>query len=126
MANSVTCQQGMISCLYTILSIYWLKREWGWGVGIPQWMKHSPATNMGWVRVQESTQLVRGLSLLLVFSLSPRGFSPGSPNFPLSSKYKNQHSTFQSDGESVSSKLVTLRGSQAYEFLEQSRVILLK
>ena len=53
-------------------------------------------------------------------------FLSGFSSFPLSSKNKNQHSKFQSDEESVSSKLVTLRGPQAYEFLELSRVILLK
>ena len=110
------------SCLYSILSIYRLKREWGWGVRsgggwgvgggvesggmgsggvgsggglwgwgvrIPQWMKHSHATtNVAWGRVPESMQLVPGLSLLLVFSLSPRGFSPGSPVFPFPQKTK--------------------------------------
>ena len=77
-------------------------------------------------RSPESMQLVRGLSLLLVFSLSPRGFSPVSPVFPFPQKNKNQHFKFQSDGESVSSKLVALRGPQGYELLELSRVILLK
>ena len=109
------------SCLYSILSIYRLKREWGWGVRsgggmgsggvgsggmgsggvgsggglwgwgvrIPQWMKHSHATtNVAWGRIPESMQLVPGLSLLLVFSLSPRGFSPGSPVFPFPQKTK--------------------------------------
>ena len=97
------------SCLYSILSIYRFKREWGWGVRsggdgewgggkwgdgewgvrIPQWMKHSHATtNVAWGRVPESMQLVPGLSLLLVFSLSPRGFSPGSPVFPFPQKTK--------------------------------------
>ena len=97
------------SCLYSILSIYRVKREWGWGersggdgewgggkwgdgewgVRIPQWMKHSHATtNVAWGRVPESMQLVPGLSLLLVFSLSPRGFSPGSPVFPFPQKTK--------------------------------------
>lgn len=96
-------------------------------MGIPQWIKHSHATtNVAWVRVPESKQSVRGLSLLLVFSLSPRGFSPGSQVFPSPQKKKNQHFKLQSDGESVSSKLVTIRGPQAYEFLELSCVILLK
>lgn len=53
-------------------------------------------------------------------------FLSGFSSFPLSSKDKNQHFKFQSDGESVSSKLVALRGPQGYELLELSRVILLK
>lgn len=53
-------------------------------------------------------------------------FLSGFSSFPLSSKDKNQHFKFQSDGESVSSKLVALRGPQGYELLELSLVILLK
>ena len=121
------------SCLYSILSIYRLKREWGWGVRsggdgewggvesggmgsgggvgsggglwgwgvrIPQWMKHSHATtNVAWGRVPESMQLVPGLSLLLVFSLSPRGFSPGSPVFPFPQKTKTNISNSNSMGK---------------------------
>lgn len=53
-------------------------------------------------------------------------FLPAFSSVSLSAKKQNQHFKFQSDRESVSSKLVTLRGSQSYEFLELSRVFLLK
>lgn len=111
------------SCLYSILSIYRLKREWGWGVrsgggwgvggwkvggwGVGGWGVGAGCEggeceyHSGWntrmrppmwpgveYRSPESMQLVRGLSLLLVFSLSPRGFSPVSPVFPFPQKTK--------------------------------------
>ena len=148
------------SCLYSILSIYRLKREWGWGVrsgggwgvgggvesggmgsgGGGEWGR---AVRMGSANTTVDEALAChhqcGLgSSTGVDATSPwvefaAGFLPfserflsGFSSFPLSSKDKNQHFKFQSDGESVSSKLVALRGPQGYELLELSRVILLK
>ena len=140
------------SCLYSILSIYHLKREWGWGVrsGGGGWGVRSGGDGE-WgraVRVGSANTTVDealachhqcGLgSSTGVDATSPwvefaAGFLPFSERFlsgfssvPLSSKDKNQHFKFQSDGESVSSKLVALRGPKGYELLELSRVILLK
>ena len=146
------------SCLYSILSIYRLKREWGWGVrsggdgewGGGKWGDGEGGGGEGGraVRVGSANTTVDealachhqcGLgSSTGVDATSPwvefaAGFLPfserflsGFSSFPLSSKDKNQHFQFQSDGESVSSKLVALRGPQGYELLELSRVILLK
>lgn len=131
------------SCLYSILSIYRLKREWGWGVrsgGDGEWGR---AVRVGSANTTVDEALAChhqcGLgSSTGVDATSPwvefaAGFLPFSEKFlsgfssvPLSSKDKNQHFKFQSDGESVSSKLVALRGPQGYELLELSRVILLK
>lgn len=131
------------SCLYSILSIYRLKREWGWGVrsgGDGEWGR---AVRVGSANTTVDEALAChhqcGLgSSTGVDATSPwvefaAGFLPfserflsGFSSFPLSSKDKNQHFKFQSDGESVSSKLVALRGPQGYELLELSRVILLK
>ena len=131
------------SCLYSILSIYRLKREWGWGVrsgGDGEWGR---AVRVGSANTTVDEALAChhqcGLgSSTGVDATSPwvefaAGFLPfserflsGSSSVPLSSKDKNQHFKFQSDGESVSSKLVALRGPQGYELLELSRVILLK
>lgn len=131
------------SCLYSILSIYRLKREWGWGVrsgGDGEWGR---AVRVGSANTTVDEALAChhqcGLgSSTGVDATSPwvefaAGFLPFSERFlsgfssvPLSSKDKNQHFKFQSDGESVSSKLVALRGPQGYELLELSRVILLK
>ena len=149
------------SCLYSILSIYRLKREWGWGVrsggGDGEWGggwkvggwgvggggEWGRAVRMGSANTTVDEALAChhqcGLgSSTGVDATSPwlefaAGFLPfserflsGFSSFPLSSKDKNQHFKFQSDGESVSSKLVALRGPQGYELLELSRVILLK
>ena len=131
------------SCLYSILSIYRLKRECGWGVrsgGDGEWGR---AVRVGSANTTVDEALAChhqcGLgSSTGVDATSPwvefaAGFLPFSERFlsgfssvPLSSKDKNQHFKFQSDGESVSSKLVALRGPQGYELLELSRVILLK
>ena len=131
------------SCLYSVLSIYRLKREWGWGVrsgGDGEWGR---AVRVGSANTTVDEALAChhqcGLgSSTGVDATSPwvefaAGFLPFSERFlsgfssvPLSSKDKNQHFKFQSDGESVSSKLVALRGPQGYELLELSRVILLK
>ena len=131
------------SCLYSILSIYRLKREWGWGVrsgGDGEW---GLAVRVGSANTTVDEALAChhqcGLgSSTGVDATSPwvefaAGFLPFSERFlsgfssvPLSSKDKNQHFKFQSDGESVSSKLVALRGPQGYELLKLSRVILLK
>lgn len=131
------------SCLYSILSIYRLKREWGWGVrsgGDGEWGR---AVRVGSANTTVDEALAChhqcGLgSSTGVDATSPwvefaAGFLPFSERFlsgfssvPLSSKDKNQHFKFQSDGESASSKLVALRGPQGYELLELSRVILLK
>lgn len=131
------------SCLYSILSIYRLKREWGWGVrsgGDGEWGR---AVRVGSANTTVDEALAChhqcGLgSSTGVDATSPwvefaAGFLPFSERFlsgfssvPLSSKDKNQHFKFQSDGESVSSKLVALRGPQGYELLQLSRVILLK
>ena len=131
------------SCLYSILSIYRLKREWEWGVrsgGDGEWGR---AVRVGSANTTVDEALAChhqcGLgSSTGVDATSPwvefaAGFLPFSERFlsgfssvPLSSKDKNQHFKFQSDGESVSSKLVALRGPQGYELLELSRVILLK
>ena len=131
------------SCLYSILSIYRLKREWGWGVrsgGDGEWGR---AVRVGSANTTVDEALAChhqcGLgSSTGVDATSPwvefaAGFLPfserflsGFSSFPLSSKDKNQHFKFQSDGESVSSKLVALRGPQGYELLKLSRVILLK
>lgn len=141
------------SCLYSILSIYRLKREWGWGVrsgGDGEWGggkwgdgEWGRAVRVGSANTTVDEALAChhqcGLgSSTGVDATSPwvefaAGFLPfserflsGFSSFPLSSKDKNQHFKFQSDGESVSSKLVALRGPQGYELLELSRVILLK
>ena len=147
------------SCLYSILSIYRLKREWGWGVrsggdgewggwkvggwGVGGWGVGGGAVRVGSANTTVDEALAChhqcGLgSSTGVDATSPwvefaAGFLPfserflsGFSSFPLSSKDKNQHFKFQSDGESVSSKLVALRGPQGYELLKLSRVILLK
>lgn len=131
------------SCLYSILSIYRLKREWGWGVRSGGDGKWGRAVRVGSANTTVDEALAChhqcGLgSSTGVDATSPwvefaAGFLPFSERFlsgfssvPLSSKDKNQHFKFQSDGESVSSKLVALRGPQGYELLELSRVILLK
>lgn len=141
------------SCLYSILSIYRLKREWGWGVrsgGDGEWGggkwgdgEWGRAVRVGSANTTVDEALAChhqcGLgSSTGVDATSPwvefaAGFLPfserflsGFSSFPLSSKDKNQHFKIQSDGESVSSKLVALRGPQGYELLELSRVILLK
>ena len=41
-----------------------------------------------WPGFKSRRRTICGLSLLLVLSLAPRGFSPGTPVFPL---LKNQH-----------------------------------
>ena len=89
-------------CAFVYNIIYLsFKEVVGWGVGIPQWMKPSPATNVAWIRVQESTHLVRGLSVLLVFSVFPRRFSPGSPVFPSTQKTVTPKSSTQSFTEKL-------------------------
>lgn len=143
------------SCLYSILSIYRLKREWGWGVrsggggggkwgdgewGGGEWGRavrvgsanttvdealacHHQCGLGSSTRVDATSPWVEFAAGFLPFS---ERFLSGFSSFPLSSKDKNQHFKFQFDGESVSSKLVALRGPQGYELLELSRVILLK
>lgn len=131
------------SCLYSILSIYRLKREWGWGVrsgGDGEWGRavrvgsanttvdealacHHQCGLGSSTGVDATSPWVEFAAGFLSFS---ERFLSGFSSFPLSSKDKNQHFQFQSDGESVSSKLVALRGPQGYELLELSRVILLK
>lgn len=147
------------SCLYSILSIYRLKREWGWGVrsgggwgvggggkwGDGEWGggEWGRAVRVGSANTTVDEALAchhqccvgssTGVDATSPWVEFAAGFLPfserflsGFSSFPLSSKDKNQHFKFQSDGESVSSKLVALRGPQGYELLELSRVILLK
>ena len=60
------------------------------------WQRHSPATNVARVQIPALTPF--GLSLLLVLSSAPRGFTPGSsvfaslqkPTFPNSNSTRNQ------------------------------------
>ena len=70
----------------------WIRHQGAW---VPQWWKHSPPTNVAGVQIPALTPC--GLSLLLVLSLVPRGFSPGTPVFLLSSKTNT--SKFQFDLE---------------------------
>ena len=48
-----------------------------------------------WLGSNPGVDAIRGLSLLLVLSLAPRGFSPGTPVFPSPQKptLPNSHST---------------------------------
>ena len=48
-----------------------------WGVSVAQWWEHSPPTIVAGARILASEAMC-GLSLLLVLSLAPRGFSPGT------------------------------------------------
>ena len=53
--------------------------------GMAQWWEHSPPTNVFRVQFPDSIPgpgVICGLSLLLVLSFAPRGFSPGTPVFP--------------------------------------------
>ena len=58
------------------------------------WWEHSPPTIMAWVEILASTPLC-GLSLLLVLSFAPRGFSLGTSVFPSPQKltFPNSNST---------------------------------
>ena len=47
-----------------------------------QWWERSPPTNVAQVQIPASTPTICGLSLLLVLSFAPSGFSPGTPVFP--------------------------------------------
>ena len=49
---------------------------------VVQWWEHSPPTSVARVRILASTPTMCGLSLLLVLSLAPRGFSPDTQVFP--------------------------------------------
>ena len=62
------------------------------GARVAQWWERSPPTNVA--RVQTPVSIC-GLSLLLVLSLAPRGFSPGTPVFPSPQKltFPNSNST---------------------------------
>ena len=65
------------------------------GARVTQWWEHSPPTNRARVQIPASKPLLCGLSLLLVLSLAPRGFSPGTPVFPSPEKptFPNSNST---------------------------------
>ena len=60
---------------------------------MPEWWEHSPCTNVARVQIPASTPYA--LSLLLVLSFAPRGFSPGTPVFPSPQKptFPNSNST---------------------------------
>ena len=97
------------SCLYSMLSIYCLKSEWGWGVGSGDTTvdealtchQRGPGSSKGVEAISTRVEFAAGF---LPFS---ERFLSGFSSFPLSSKNKNQHSKFQSVGESVSSKRAT-------------------
>ena len=58
-------------------------------VRVAQWWEHSPPFKVARVRILASRAIhvaIRGLSLLLVLSLTPRSFSPWVPVFPSSQK----------------------------------------
>ena len=64
------------------------------GARVAQWWERLPPINVVRVQIPVSTPLC-GLSLLLVLSLAPRGFSPGTPVFPSPQKptFPNSNST---------------------------------
>ena len=68
--------------------------------GMVQWWEHSPPTNVARVQIPASNVLC-GLSLLLVLSFAPRGFSPGTPVFPSPQKptFPNSNSTRNQEDE---------------------------
>ena len=83
----------------------------GWsrdGAGMEQgWRRDGAGMEQGW-RSGESTRLppmwpgfdpglgvIRGLSLLFVLVLAPRGFSPGTPVFPSPQKIPNSNSIWK-------------------------------
>ena len=67
--------------------------------GMARWWERSPPTNVARVQIPASTgNGTCGLSLLLVLSFAPRGFSPGTqvfpspqkPTFPNSNSFRNR------------------------------------
>ena len=64
--------------------------------GMAQWWEHSPRSDS-----TPEFGVMCGLSFLLVLVLAPRGFSPDTTVFPVSSKTNT--SKFQFDLESVAS-----------------------
>ena len=60
----------------------------------PHTVKEETCVTM-WLGSNPGVDAIRGLSLLLVLSLAPRGFSPGAPVFPSPQKptLPNSHST---------------------------------
>ena len=63
--------------------------------GMAQWWECSPPTNVARVQILALNAILCGLSLLLVLSFTPRGFSPGTPVFPSPQKptFPNSNST---------------------------------
>ena len=62
--------------------------------GMAQWWERSPPTNVA-LGSNPGNDAIYGLSLLLVLSFAPRGFSPGTPVFPSPQKptFSNSNST---------------------------------
>ena len=52
----------------------------GGGGSMAKWWEHSSSTTVAWVQIRSWS--LCGLSLLLVLSLAPKGFSLGDPVFP--------------------------------------------
>ena len=73
--------------------------------GMAQWWELSPPSS-----TQPDVYAICGLSLLLVLSFAPRGFSAGTPDFPLSSKTNTFK--FQFDLERTDTDSYVLRGGK--------------
>ena len=74
---------------------------------VAQWWEHSPPTSLARAS-NPSVNAICGLSLLLVLSLAPRGFSPGTPQkptFPNSNSTSNQVEEVRQSGCATSKSL---------------------